>query len=180
MLEINKTLYAIVDSNDPNRILGGPEGDFISNSKKILEDDIKIWKLTDYSIHEIEINILQRIEETSDDMLRKLRTNEVVDALEWLTENPNQYCFASNYFSDKDLIISFVNNLYDFMDVERVEIDNIYGENWRIKSEGGPYADTLLIYTKPGADLTEIIECIMEYHPDEYSRDGNVIRLWWD
>jgi hypothetical protein len=58
--------------------------------------------------------------------------DEVAEAKQWLTTNPNRYCFAGNRFDDADDILKLVTDLYDHGAAE-VQISNIHDEEWRIK-----------------------------------------------
>ena len=113
------------------------------------------------------------------------------EALNWLNSNDNPSPFASNFFGDKKTILSFVNSLYKAGAVS-VQIGNLYDEIWRIKAEGGPYADELLItFPKVLSKRINILALIMKHHPDEVC-DSNrssenvdwtkvkTVSLWWD
>ena len=69
---------------------------------------------------------------------------EKPEAREWLTDNPNQRALVGNRFIDSREALIFVNLLYELGAV-RVRIDNIYDETERIREQGGPYADTLIV-----------------------------------
>jgi hypothetical protein len=68
------------------------------------------------------------------------------EALQWLKNNKNPYAFASNHFQPTQAAIIFVEKLYS-AGAEAVIISNecIYSEPDRIKGEGGPYADGMVV-----------------------------------
>jgi hypothetical protein len=114
-----------------------------------------------------------------------------LEALSWLKSNENRSPFASNFFGDKKSILKFVTDLYA-AGAKSVEIGNIYDEDWRIKQEGGAYADELLItFPKALVKKINILGLIMKNHPDEFydvnkNSDGVIwskittVGLWWD
>jgi hypothetical protein len=113
------------------------------------------------------------------------------EALTWLKNNENRSPFAANFFGDKKSILNFVIALYE-AGTENVEIGNTYDEDWRIKSEGGPYADELIItFPKNKDKKLNIVGLIMKNRPDEYfdvDEKSNIVNwskvktisLWWD
>jgi hypothetical protein len=106
-----------------------------------------------------------------------------MEALEFLTNNKNNYAFASNNFGETKEAIAFVKKLYA-VGATFIEVDNIYDEESRIKSEGGPYADTLLIHLpKSKSKRLALVPVVLDTRPDELSGDWNSnkpLRLWWD
>lgn len=114
-----------------------------------------------------------------------------MEALSWLKTNKNEYCFASNKFKDKRQILALVKKLYKLGAV-KIEIDNIMDEPERIEDEGGPYADTLLVYLpKNKTERLELKAAMFKTRPDEIGSSKTVlneinwnkddmIRLWWD
>ena len=106
-----------------------------------------------------------------------------MEALAWLKCNKNRYAFASNYFGDTKEAIKYVKQLYD-NGATLVEVDGILDEDWRIKEERGPYADTLMItLPKNKTARLELVTVVYDSHPDEVDADWNSdkpIRLWWD
>ena len=66
------------------------------------------------------------------------------EGYEWLTGNPDQRALAGNRFIDSREALIFVNLLYELGAVS-VRIDHIYDEAERIREQGGPYADTLIV-----------------------------------
>ena len=101
------------------------------------------------------------------------------EARNWLTSNRNSYCFAGNRFEHKDKALDFVEQLYR-VGALRVEVTDIYDEEWRIGTEGGPYADTLRVHLPSDSDLlAELMLLCMD--ADEFSVSGSTAaRLWWD
>lgn len=122
-------------------------------------------------------------------MLKALVGAEVVwgfnmDALKFFKDNKNEYCFASNHFDSSEAALKFVKKLYNLGALD-VVVSGIYDEDWRIKEEGGPYADTLMItLPKSKNDRLNIQAAIFKERPDEVSNiDWNTsktVRLWWD
>lgn len=106
-----------------------------------------------------------------------------MEALSWLKSNKNGYAFASNYFGDTKSAIKFVMKLYA-AGAAKVEVSNIYDEEWRIKEENGPYADVLLVHLpKNKSKRLAIVPVVYDSRPDELSGDWNgsdPIILWWD
>ncbi len=70
--------------------------------------------------------------------------NNSHEARTWLKNNKNPHAFVKNRFKDKKAALEFINKFYQNGAVELI-IDHIKKEEWRIKKEGGPYADTLVI-----------------------------------
>jgi hypothetical protein len=68
------------------------------------------------------------------------------EALQWLKNNKNPYAFASNHFGHTQSAIVFVEKLYS-AGTQTVMISNecIFNEPDRIKEEGGPYADGMVV-----------------------------------
>jgi hypothetical protein len=98
-----------------------------------------------------------------------------VEAREYITKSGNETPFASNHFDDLWQFRKFVNALYR-SGAEKVLVSGFFAESWRQETEGDVYADVLLIF-KP-TDRT--INVIGKERPDELSKRGNWIRLWWD
>jgi hypothetical protein len=106
-----------------------------------------------------------------------------MEALKWLTENKNKSAFASNCFGNTKSAIDFVKKLYK-AGAAKVEVDGLFDEDWRIKEEGGPYADVLLVHLpKNKSKRLELVPVVYSFRPDELDGDWNgsdPIRLWWD
>jgi hypothetical protein len=107
------------------------------------------------------------------------------EALTWLESNPNPYALAGNrFYSTKDAI-AFVEMLYEVGAME-VLVTSIYDEDWRIKAEGGPYADTLIIRLPHDSEkrngLFKIVneEAAREGFSPEIDIGQETLLLWWD
>jgi hypothetical protein len=107
------------------------------------------------------------------------------EAREWLKQNKNPSALASNRFGPSSSAAQFVDMLYAAGAV-RVFVDNILDEPERLKDEGGPYADTLIV------DLPEDRNhraAIFRLHDDESHKEGvdttqdsgqTQLLFWWD
>lgn len=116
--------------------------------------------------------------------------NDKIEALVWLNANKNDSAFASNRFGKTQNAIDFVKKLYA-AGAEKVVVTNILDEESRIKSEGGPYADTLLVtlpedMLKRAAIINifneEVSNCYFGGE-EEIEEDDGLIReyeFWWD
>lgn len=114
--------------------------------------------------------------------------HEKVEALSWLQSNPNPYPFAGNRFENKAEAIEFVKELYN-LGCKTVYVTGILDEDWRIRREGGPYADTLLAEVpEGGCGLKSILgiyneEALLDNFEEadvfeDYQTAG--LRFWWD
>lgn len=112
-----------------------------------------------------------------------------MEAINFIKNNKNKYCFASNHFDDKNDALKFVNKLYS-AGAEEVRVDGILNEQWRIKEEKGAYADTLIIkMPREKEKIINIMAEILIVRPDEVDdlnhpktdwNKAEYIRLWWD
>lgn len=106
-----------------------------------------------------------------------------MEALEFLENSNNRHAFASNHFGETENALKFVKELYEAGAV-KIEVENIYDEEWRIESEGDAYADTLFIHLpEDKAKRLDVMSVACQSHPDEMDDDWNSnepIRLWWD
>lgn len=104
-----------------------------------------------------------------------------MEALKFFENNKNDSCFASNHFGESKYAHEFVIKLYRLGAVH-IEVDGIYDEPWRIKSEGGPYADIFMIHLPAeNKNLKKILLAVGQERPDELTEEkDNIIRLWWD
>lgn len=112
------------------------------------------------------------------------------EAAEFIARNENRSPFAANRF-EKSEALEFVRDLYAAGAIRvEVEFESILQKPERIASEGGPYADTLLVRA-PGASVGEhhedglVIPVLKiggrEFDADEVTKEGpDVYRLWWD
>lgn len=107
------------------------------------------------------------------------------EAKTYLESNPNPYAFAGNRFASTKAALLFVELLYEYGAAE-VFVSNVYDEDWRIESEGGPYADTLIIRlpSDPAArkDLFRLgnEEMRQEGFAPERDTGQDELLLWWD
>lgn len=115
-------------------------------------------------------------------MVRRRRRYE---ARQWLQTNANQYAFAGNRFGETINALNFVEDLYA-LGARRVEVTNIFNEKWRIRENGGPYADTLIVTlpddSRQRFDLIELATAEMEkegFPTESYFGERKLI-LWWD
>jgi len=100
------------------------------------------------------------------------------EALAWLASTGNPNPFASNVFS-RAQAQAMVGALYSAGAV-LVQVSGIQQEAWRIKSEGGPYADTLMVTPQRGKQDALMRILSKRFHADEVSLRDNKIRAWWD
>ncbi len=108
------------------------------------------------------------------------------EARAWLMQNPSEHCFAGNRFYDRQEALDFVNRLYD-LGALFVLVDNIYDEPYRVREQGGPYADTFNVHLPREADVRAVIRAIFEHElaerqgldlkPYDY---GDTLIFWWD
>lgn len=106
------------------------------------------------------------------------RSEKRFEALQWLKENKNESAFASNYFGETSTALHTVSKLYD-LGANKVEVTHIYDEPSRIRSEGGPYADTLIVHMPESISL-DLVEHLIRIRPDEICVKDDYIELWWD
>ena len=100
------------------------------------------------------------------------------EALAWLAATGNPDPFASNVFS-RAQAQAMVGALYS-AGAALVQVSGIHNEPWRQKTEGGAYADTLMVTPQRGKleTLTKMLK--VRFEADEVDgRDGK-IRAWWD
>ena len=108
------------------------------------------------------------------------------EARTWLLKNPCEHCFAGNRFYDRQEALDFVNCLYD-LGALFVLVDNIYDEPYRVREQGGPYANTFNAYLPREADARAAIRAVFEHElaerqgldlkPYDY---GDTLIFWWD
>lgn len=110
-----------------------------------------------------------------------------LEARRWLNRNKNKHAFAGNRFADNKETLQFVENLYENGAIE-VIVDNIFKERWRIKENGGPYADTLIVLVpQDNVQKEKLIQISRnEYNlssagfEDVIDDEHTVMILWWD
>lgn len=111
------------------------------------------------------------------------------EAKEWLKENRNKHALAGNRFAGTKDAIKFVDKLYELGAVKVViSKDSIYDEKERVKKEGGPYADAIVV-TLPNSESERVAlfkvfkneanSQGMEFDPSTDVRNGKVF-VWWD
>ncbi len=110
----------------------------------------------------------------------------LVEAREWLKSNANPSPFAGNRFYDAQEALEFVNRLYD-LGAAVVWVTHIYDEAYRIRENGGPYADTLVVElpreTGPRVKLYDVFHHELR---EEQGLDPTVyieqdaLEFWWD
>ncbi len=107
------------------------------------------------------------------------------EARTWLKDNPNPYAFAGNRFETKQEALDFIERLYSAGAVT-VYVTNTHNEDWRIKQEGGPYADTLIVKLPTDPQKRRVI---FRINSEEAQKEGfapdadtgqNELLFWWD
>jgi hypothetical protein len=103
-------------------------------------------------------------------------------ALDWLKRNKNRSAFATNHFGTTVKAIEFVERLYA-AGAEDVVMGNVYDEPERIKQEGGPYGDTLIVLMPDDpskrAAIFEIYSTECTFQP-EFDKGQDSLMFWWD
>ncbi len=66
------------------------------------------------------------------------------EAKAWLEKNKNPNAFAKKRFKDTKEALQFIENIYQVGVLEAV-VNHVKDDEQRIKEEGGPYADALVI-----------------------------------
>lgn len=99
------------------------------------------------------------------------------EAKAWLSNNKNKQCFAGNEFESTEKALEFVNEIYSLGAVE-IFISQILDEPWRIKEEGGPYADTLIIKLPTDSQQRKRIFDFIGSNIQDNGQES--ITLWWD
>ena len=110
------------------------------------------------------------------------------EAISWLESNSSQYAFAGNRFNDTKAALDFVKNLYKHGAV-KVYVMGIKEEAWWYRwfnSEGGPYADVLVIILPENNKQRKILfsihgkEAISEGFDIEKDVGQKELLSWWD
>jgi len=107
----------------------------------------------------------------------KYNEKEMVEALEYFKKIKSKYSFASNEFDNKTAL-KMVKELYQ-AGANKVYCGEFYTEPWRLEEEGDIYCATLFIECEKGK-IKSVREIIKKYKPHETSKQGNLIRIWWD
>ena len=124
---------------------------------------------------------------TNGNRLNRSLDKDRYEARNWLRNNPNTTGspFATNRFGLREQASAFVDKLYA-AGAARVEVTNIYAEDWRLKSEGGPYADTLVVTLPADTSYRQALFTIADQEAMEQG-EGTVtdvgqseLTLWWD
>jgi hypothetical protein len=108
-----------------------------------------------------------------------------VPAIAWLDSNRNEYPLASNRFGRAAEARKFVQHLLDLGAIQ-VFVADPKEEESRIKLEGGPYADTLVVElpssTEKRRQLFAIFtaEAAREGFAPEQDVGQPMVLLWWD
>jgi hypothetical protein len=110
-----------------------------------------------------------------------------LEARRWIKNNKNDHAFAGNRFQDNAEALRFVEELYENGAVE-VVVDNIFKERWRIKENGGPYADTLIVLLpRDEAQREKLIGIFQEdndlepkFKEEVINKLEDVVLFWWD
>lgn len=114
----------------------------------------------------------------------RLVTMDRMPALAWLRSNRNESALATNRFGGTSTAIAFVNRLHSAGAIE-VYVADPLAEPERIREEGGPYADTLVVAlpTDPEqrAELFAIFAAEAASEGFDPSRDigQSMELLWW-
>jgi hypothetical protein len=108
------------------------------------------------------------------------------EARTWLMQNGSKHCFAGNRFYDRQEALDFVNRLYD-LGALLVMVDNILDEPYRLREQGGPYADTLEVYLPPEAKGRNDLRSVFEHELSELQgldldkyQQTDLLVFWWD
>ncbi len=116
------------------------------------------------------------------------KLQEGPDALEWLNGNVNPHPLASNHFRSHTHAVAFVTQLKE-TGAEAVTIPAgcIHGEAERLREEGGPYADGLVVkLPRDGAVRRRVLALCEREVDDEFrgklesSVRNDMLFLWWD
>jgi hypothetical protein len=108
-----------------------------------------------------------------------------IPALQWLEANRNPYPLASNRFPTAAEARVFVEELFHLGAVE-VYVADPKDDEARVRAEGGPYADTLVVHLP---DEAEPRRALFRRSAEEAARDGYAAEadvgqrqlvLWWD
>jgi hypothetical protein len=107
------------------------------------------------------------------------------EARAWLAGNRNRHALAANKFDNTEKARIFVEHLYSLGATE-VLVDHLYGEDWRIQQEGGPYADTIIVKLPSDRAARRLLfrSCNeeIEIEGDDPVEDVGQDRIdvWWD
>ena len=108
-----------------------------------------------------------------------------IPALQWLEANRNPYPLASNRFPTVAEARAFVDELFKLGAVE-VYVADPKDDEARVRAEGGPYADTLVVDLPDGAKQRKALfmRAAEEAARDGYAAETDIgqkqMVLWWD
>lgn len=117
--------------------------------------------------------------------VRMLEGMRKLPALAWLEANRNPYALASNRFGPTAKAREFINELLRLGAVQ-VYVADPMEEERRLKLEGGPYADTLIVeLPKDKAARSALFkvfaaEAKREGFDPEPDKGQDQVLLWWD
>jgi hypothetical protein len=107
------------------------------------------------------------------------------EARTWLEQNSNDHCFAGSRFYDKQEALDFVQRLYQ-LGALVVLVDNISDEPYRLREQGGPYADTFNVYLPAEPQVRAEIRAVFEHELAERQglelkryEFGDLLIFWW-
>ena len=107
------------------------------------------------------------------------------EARKWLLGNANPTALASSRFETTAQALRFVDRLVA-AGAESVLVTGVLAESWRMKAEGGPYADALIVVL-PADDAKRMK--LFRLANRESAREGLALQhdegqheivLWWD
>lgn len=111
--------------------------------------------------------------------------NNKLEARQWLKNNPNKSAVATNRFGTSENALEFIEMLYQAGAIE-ITIDGIREEESRIASEGGPYAELLVIKLPSDFEKRTMLFEIAAKESEEEGFEPEIdsgqdsIKLWWD
>lgn len=94
--------------------------------------------------------------------------------------NKNKHgAFAGAAFGTTKEALDWMTKL-ERLGATNIIIAEIYDEEWRVKEEGGAYADAVK-FTVPDAKKDEILKFVKQKKPDELDEvSSGLWRAWWD
>lgn len=111
------------------------------------------------------------------------------EARKWLASNGNKYALAGNRFASTEDAISFVEHLYSLGAVKvTIPKSSIYSSEKRLREEGGPYADALVVsLPKIQSERESLFKVAnqeasnqgMTFNPEQDVKNNKLL-LWWD
>lgn len=115
----------------------------------------------------------------------RLQAMDKTPALAWLRSNRNPSAFATNRFGETSAAVAFVEGLHAAGAVE-VYVADPLAEPERLREEGGPYADTLLVALPADAKQRAALfaafakEATSEGFDPPVDEGQGMELLWWD